>query len=165
MTTLYKKVGRRYIAVAEYSPEMTERLPYGSHLLTVDKGTTAIKFNIDPALAPLVAAGCTLSEDMMAAMIGKKDDIYPPHDRKPRTKKQNAAWEKLKSAWNDFDKVMKSESSIPLIQGSMLDVIEHGVKMLELETHKMLEVPAVKHAYDQFMMVYKLTKDNANVRS
>ena len=164
MTTLYKKVGRRYVAVAEYSVEMTERFPYGSHLITVTKGTTERKFNIDPALAPIVAAGRIMVDAMMTAMIDKKDDIYPPNDRKPKTKKQKAAWEKLKSAWNEFDAAMKSETSIALIQGSMYDVVEHGVKILELETHKMLEVPAVKNAYDQFMMVYKLTKENTNER-
>ena len=58
MTTLYKKVGRRYRPVAEH--EEWDSYPAGAHLVVCSPGSTLRRFNIDPDRAGLLAAaGCS----------------------------------------------------------------------------------------------------------
>ena len=54
MTTLYKKVGRRYRPVAEH--EEWDRYPAGAHLVVCSPGSTLRRFNVDPDRAGLLAA-------------------------------------------------------------------------------------------------------------
>jgi len=43
---------------------------------------------------------------------------------------------------------------------SYRDAAEAGVKAMQEEANKMLTNPAVKKAYDHFMLVWKMTKEN-----
>ena len=54
MTTLYKKVGRRYKPVAEH--EEWDSYPAGAHLVVCSPGSTLRRFDIDPDRAVLLAA-------------------------------------------------------------------------------------------------------------
>lgn len=53
MTTLYKKVGKRYKHVAEH--EEWDSYPKGSHLVVCQPGSTLRRFNVDPDRAGLRA--------------------------------------------------------------------------------------------------------------
>ena len=63
MTTLYKKVGRRYKPVAEH--EELDSYPEGAHLVVCRPGSTMRRFNIDPDRAGLLAAA---APDLLEAL-------------------------------------------------------------------------------------------------
>lgn len=53
--TIYRKVGRRYVSVAESDPCFYSAVPYGTHLVTVEKGSRATWMQVKPDEAALVA--------------------------------------------------------------------------------------------------------------
>ena len=55
-TTLYEKRGRRYVPLREYSPEVMDAMPSGSHLVVVSPGSRFVRFNVEPDHATLLAA-------------------------------------------------------------------------------------------------------------
>jgi DNA-dependent RNA polymerase auxiliary subunit epsilon len=67
MTTLYKKVGRRYKPVAEH--EEWDSFPEGAHLVVCSPGSTLRRFNIDPDRAGLLAAAEPLREKIRSLVV------------------------------------------------------------------------------------------------
>ena len=87
----YEKVGRRYVAVQEYDEYLMDGLPYGNHMIMVYPGGQSTRYNVDPALAPMIAAG-RVAEDRMCEAIRKASEMRPA--RTPITPGQQRA-EKL----------------------------------------------------------------------
>lgn len=141
----YEKVGRRYVPVAEYDSTYMDSFPKGSHLVMCYPGGSSRRFNIEPALAPMIAAGRYAEEAMSNAVV--KASEMRPHN-KPITEKQKKAWAALaRSFGNDRYYV-----EIP----SAREIAEAGVKAMQLEADKLLAHPMVKDAYDEFMATCKL---------
>lgn len=67
MTTLYKKVGRRYRPVAEY--EEWDSYPAGAHLVVCSPGSTLRRFSIDPDRAGLLAAAEPLRAEIRTLVM------------------------------------------------------------------------------------------------
>lgn len=152
----YEKVGRKYVPVSEYDSDLTYALPKGTHLVMVYPGGTSTRYHVDPMYAPLIAAGRT-GEDALSKAIVKAGELrlqYKDRERK-LTDEERAAWNNLVEVFGDSAKQLEWPSA--------REVAEAGIKALEEEAFNMLEVPAVKLAYEQFMFVYKLTKDEMNV--
>ena len=147
----YEKVGRRYVPVAEYDNDFLDSFPKGNHLVMSYPGGASRRYNIDPALAPMIAAGRYAEDAMCAAMI-KADEVKP--QREPLTKAEHEAWLNLISVWG--------EEARSLRRSCIRDVAEAGVKAMQEEANKMLEHPSVRDAYNQFMMVYQLVKEDNN---
>jgi len=145
----YRKEGRRYIPIKEYDDNCMNALPYGDHLVMKYKNGETRVHNIDPALAPMIAAG-RHGRDAMTAAIHSASTLRPRTS--PLTEEQRVAWARLEEALGD-DKF--------LLHGpSAYDVADVAVKAMIAEVDKYMSVPAVKNAYEHFMMVYKLTKEN-----
>jgi hypothetical protein len=143
----YKKVGRRYIPVAEYDSDIMDALPKGNHLLSVYPGGASRRYNIDPAYAPMIAAG-RVAEDAVCRAIQHAAELKPP--REPITKEQKDAWEKLTKAFGD---------ELSILRGlSIRDCAEAGVSAMQTEADKLLKHESVRQAYDHFMLVCELTK-------
>jgi hypothetical protein len=141
----YEKVGRRYMPVAEYDSTYMDSFPKGSHLVMCYPGGSSRRFNIEPALAPMIAAG-RYAEDAMSNAVVKASEMRPHN--KPITEKQKKAWEALaRSFGNDRYYV-----EIP----SAREIAEAGVKAMQEEADKLLEHPMVNAAYDEFMATCKL---------
>ena len=151
----YEKIGRRYVPVSEYDHELSYSLPKGTHLIMCYPGGSSTRHNIDPMYAPLIAAGRTCEDALASALVraGELRMGYKSRERK-LTPEQKAAWEHLVEVFGDDAKQLEWPSA--------REVAEQGLKALEDEALKMLEVPAVKLSYEQFMLVYKLTKDGQN---
>jgi hypothetical protein len=145
----YRKEGRRYIPVKEYDDNCMWALPYGDHLVMKYKNGETRVHNIDPALAPMIAAG-RHGRDAMAAAIHSASTLRPRTS--PLTEEQRGAWSRLEEAYGD-DKFL-------LQWPAAYDVADVAVKAMIAEVDKYMSVPAVKNAYEHFMMVYKLTKEN-----
>ncbi len=151
----YEKIGRKYVPVSEYDSDLTYALPKGTHLVMVYPGGTSTRYNVDPMYAPLIAAGRT-GEDALSRAIVKATELrlqYRDRERK-LSDEERAAWNNLVAVFGDSAKQLEWPSA--------REVAEAGIKALEEEAFKMLDVPAVKLAYEQFMFVYKLTKDEMN---
>ena len=147
MTTLYKKVGRRYEPVAEYSNEAIDSFPRGTHLVMCYPGGQSRRFNIDPNYAAMIAAG-RVAEDAICESMRKASEMKP--QRTPITLGQKKAWEKLAKEFGD--------ELCPLTYGSIRDHAEAGIKAMQEEADKLMEHDSVRRAYDHFLLVCELSK-------
>jgi hypothetical protein len=148
-TIFYKKQGRRYIPVSEYDNELLDGFPKGDHLVSVYPGGVSRRFSIDPALAPMIAAG-RYAEEAICTAIGEASKLKPSET--PLTPEQQAAWINLSKA---FGKEMMT------LQGlSIRDCAEAGVKAMQVEADRLMQNEAVRKAYDHFMLMCKMVKDN-----
>lgn len=144
----YEKVGRKYVPVAEYDSAYMDSFPKGNHLVMCYPGGSSRRFNIEPSLAPMIAAG-RVAEDAISKAVVKASEMRPHN--KPITEKQKKAWENLAKAFGDDRYYIE----IP----SAREIAEEGVKAMTEEAEKLLSVPSVRLAYEQFMFLAKLTKD------
>ena len=149
----YEKRGRRYYPVMENDYELHDAMPRGNHLIMCYPGGRSTRYNIDPALAPMIAAG-RVAEDRMSEAVRKASEMRPR--RKELTHDQQRAWTRL-------NKVM-GDDIYTIEVASARDIAEAGLKAMQAEAEQLLTNPAVKLAYEQFLLVCKLTKkqvDNA----
>lgn len=147
----YVKEGRRYKPVAEYDNDLMDSFHKGNHLVMVYPGGTSRRFNIDPALAPMIAAG-RFAEDAICTAMVKTSELKP--QRTPLTPAQQKAWRALADAFGD--------EICTLSSGSVRDYAEAGVQAMQAEADKLLQHEAVRQAYEQFMLVCELTKKSQN---
>jgi len=149
----YEKRGRRYYPVMENDYELHDAMPRGNHLIMCYPGGRSTRYNIDPALAPMIAAG-RVAEDRMSEAVRKASEMRPR--RKELTHDQQRAWTRL-------NKVM-GDDIYTIEVASARDIAEAGLKAMQAEAEQLLTNPAVKLAYEQFLLVCELTKkqvDNA----
>ena len=149
--TFYKKVGRRYVPVWEYDNELMDSFPKGSHLVVCYPGGQSRRFNIDPNYAALIAAGHA-AETVMCEAMRRASEMRPT--KTPITKEQQQAWQNLTKAFGGELSTLQT--------ASIHDVVEAGLKALEDEAAKLMAHPAVRDAYEHFLLVCKLTKENEN---
>jgi hypothetical protein len=145
----YEKVGRRYVPVHEYDEYLMDGLPYGNHMIMCHPGGKSTRYNIDPALAPMIAAG-RVAEDRMSEAVRRASEMRPR--RKELTHDQQRAWQRLNRALGDDVYTLEIASA--------RDIAEAGIKAMQAEAEKLMTNPAVKLAYEQFLLVCELTKKN-----
>jgi hypothetical protein len=97
----------------------------------------------------MIAAG-RVAEDKISEAIRKASDMRPK--RAPITKGQQEAWENLVKEFGEDARMLEWPSA--------REVAEDAVKAMQIEADKLLSVPAVKKAYEHFLFVAELTKDN-----
>lgn len=147
----YEKVGRKYVPVYEYDSDLVSALPKGTHLIMSYPGGTSTRYNVDPNYAAMIAAG-RVAEDAISRAIGKASELRPKS--KPITPEQKAAWEALARAFGD---------ELSTLHGlSVHDCAEAGVKAMQEEADRLMTNPAVKRAWDHFMFIAQLSKENPN---
>ena len=147
----YEKRGRRYVPVAEYDSDLLDSFAKGNHLVMCYPGGTSRRFNINPAYAPMIAAG-RVAEDAICRSISKAAELRPKNT--PITEAQQKAWRKLAKEMGD--------ELCTLYGLSVRDCAEAGVEAMQAEALKLMQHPAVRDAYEQFQMVCKLTKEKQN---
>ena len=147
----YEKVGRRYVPVAEYDSDYLDSFPKGAHLVMCYPGGTSRRFNIDPNYAAMIAAG-QVAEDAMCKAMNKASELRPA--KTPITPEQQAAWKKLAEAFGD---------ELATLHGSSInDIAQAGVNVMMEEADKLMQNPNVREAFDHFIVVCKLTKEQTN---
>ena len=147
----YEKVGRKYVPVQEYDEYLMDSFPKGSHLVMCYPAGKSTVYNVDPNYAAMIAAG-RVAADAMCVAIGQASQYQKDKYSKPLNKKQLAAW-------NNFIEVM-GESGRVVHSNSIRDIAEAGVKALETEAAKLMQHESVRAAYEQFLTVVELCKDN-----
>jgi hypothetical protein len=108
------------------------------------------RFNIDPAYAPMIAAG-RVAEDKISEVLMKANELRP--QTTPITPAAQRAWQKLK-------KELGNEAM--LTRGSTREASEAAVKAMMEEADKLLANPTVRKAYEKFLFVAELTKEHHN---
>ena len=117
MTTLYKKVGRRYKPVAEH--EEWDSYPEGAHLVVCSPGSTLRRFNVDPDRAGLLAAAEPL-RDQIRTLVMDLHKMRPT--RRPVTMQQAAAWRRFQKAMGN-DAYAVEYASVGEIADAVVDLI------------------------------------------
>jgi len=145
----YEKRGRRYYPVSEYDSNLIDGLPKGTHLVDVYPGGKSTRYNVDPNHAALIAASRT-AEDAMCQALRNASEIQP---------KTRALTPEQMTAWNNLIEVMGDDARC-LSGPSSRDIAEAGVRALQTEADRLLTNPAVRLAYEQFLMVAELTKEH-----
>jgi hypothetical protein len=143
----YEKRGRRYVPVMEHDYELMDAMPRGNHLIMCYPGGRSTRYNIDPALAPMIAAG-RVAEDRMSEAVRKASEMRPR--RKELTHDQQRAWTRLNRTMGDDIYTIEVASA--------RDIADAGLKAMQAEAEQLLTNPAVKLAYEQFLLVCELTK-------
>jgi hypothetical protein len=151
-TIFYIKKGRRYVPHSSYSSEFCDSFPKGTHLVQSYPGGSSRRYNIDPAYAPMIAAG-RVAEDAMCRALQKASELKPRQT--PITEGQRKAWKKLAKEFGD--------ELATLHINSAHDIAEEGIKALMQEADKLLSNPAVRKAYEHFLMLCELTKERDTV--
>ena len=150
----YKKVGRRYKPVYEYDQKFLDSFSKGTHLVQVYPGGQSTRYNINPAYAPMIAAG-RVAEDRISAVIMKATDLRRNYKMsKELTPGQLKAWNKLIEEFGEDARALEWPSA--------REACEEAVKAMAEEAEKLLTVPSVRKAYEHFLFVAELTKDTKN---
>ena len=144
----YEKVGRKYVPVSEYDSDFMDSFTKGTHLVDVYPGGTSRRFNIDPDYAGMIAAS-RVAEDAMTRAISKASEMRPKQT--PLTEGQRKAWRKLAKEFGDELATLNINCS--------RDIAEAGIKALQNEADMLYCNPAVKKAFDHFILLCELTKE------
>ena len=145
----YEKRGRRYKPVLENDNEFYDALPYGNHLIMCYPGGRSTRYNVDPALAPMIAAA-RVAENQMSEAVRKASEMRPR--RKELTIEQQRAWTRLNKAMGDDVYTIEVASA--------REIADAGLKAMQAEAEQLMTNPAVRLAYEQFLFVCELTKKN-----
>lgn len=155
----YEKVGRKYVPVSEYDSNLLDALPKGAHIVMVYPGGQSTRYKIDPNHAAMIAAG-RVAEDAISSSIMKATEIrrQQRNDKGvPLTPDQRQAWDRLVEVFGDDARQLEWPS--------VRECAEAGVKAMQEEAEKLMTVPAVKKAYEHFMLVCELTKEKNELKS
>lgn len=149
----YIKKGRRYVPHSTYSSEFCDSFPKGTHLVQSYPGGSMRRFNVDPAYAPMIAAG-RVAEDVISKRIMDATEIRRQSKNRntPLTPGQKAAWDNLIEEFGPDAKQLEWPSA--------RECAEEAVKAMTIEAEKLLDHPAVRKAYENFQIVAALVNES-----
>jgi len=153
-TVFYKKVGRKYEPVSEYDSELHSGFRHGAHLIISNPGGRSTRYNINPEFAPMIAAG-RYAQDKISESLQKSTELRPA-DWDQFTEQEQRVWKAIKGCLPRKHRYMYTH-------GSCMEAVQAGVDAMQVEADKLLQHPAVKKSYDNFMLICKLAIDNKEV--
>jgi hypothetical protein len=146
----YKKQGRRYVPVSEYDNELLDALPKGDHLVSVYPGGGSRRYRIDPALAPMIAAG-RYAEEAITRKIQEATEL------RPMNREIDAETQRK---WKRFIATVPEDFRYMFTHGSARDAAEAGVEAMMSEADRLMQNEAVRKSYEHFMLMCKMVKNN-----
>lgn len=146
----YEKQGRKYVPVYEYDSQFLDSFPKGSHLVVCYPGGQSRRFNIDPAYAPMIAAG-RIAEDAISNAIRDASDLRAQNPKTPLTEEQLECWQALAKSFGKEKHALEWPSA--------REAAESAVEAMQKEAVKLLTNPSVKQAYEHFLLVCELSKE------
>lgn len=144
----YEKKNKRYVPVREYDSDFLDSFPKGTHIVMCYPGGQSRRYQIDPAFGPMIAAG-RYAEDAISKQIMKASDMRPRET--PITEEQHKAWEALEKAFGKEKHLLEWPSAREASQAATETMME--------EAEKLLSNPAVRKAWDHFMLIAKLVSE------
>jgi hypothetical protein len=148
----YEKVGRRYVPVSEYDNCLLDSFTKGNHLVMCYPGGSSRRFNIDPNYAAMIVAG-RVAEDAVSKRIMEATEIRRQAKIRntPLTAGQKAAWDKLVEEFGADAQQLEWPSA--------REAAEEAVKAMQAEADKLMQHRSVRQAYEHFILMCKLTKE------
>ena len=149
VTGIYKKVGRRYVEIGEYDQEMIDYVPNGTTMIVKRPGMTSRRYNVEPDILPLLAAGLYCEDEISRA-------IYEAGELRPHNRSITLA---QREAFDRFLETMPEDDSnrFMMTVGSAREAAEAGTKALAAEAQKLLINDSVRAAYEHFLLLCKLS--------
>jgi len=132
--------------ISVYDSELLDSLTYGAHLIRVSPGSRSRKYNVDPDRVAIVAA-LEYAADAIASSIVESSEASPTQT--PVTQMQKEAWDNMKEAFDDEMAGIQFPSAHEIIR----DVLS----TLDFQLEDMLSSPAVRKAYEDFVLLAKLS--------
>lgn len=123
MPTYYRKKGRRYIPVAEYTPEMSDVLHHGLYVLNVHQNGRSLRRVDRPATDELLAA----VEQFRAAL---RDAMHEANQMTPNPRDGIRFSPKEKAAYANLRRELGDDWPIVFRGASMSDLIDAAVNAL-----------------------------------
>jgi hypothetical protein len=154
-TLFYKKQGRRYVPVGEYDNELLDSFPKGDHLVSVYPGGGSRRYRIDPALAPMIAAG-RYAEEAITRKIQDATELRPAN---------REIDEETQRKWKKFIATVPEDFRYMFTHGCARDAAEAGVEAMMVEADKLMQNEAVRKSYEHFMLMCKMVKDHEHQNS
>jgi hypothetical protein len=108
----YRKVGRRYLPVAYYEPNLMDALPPGAHLVCVTPGSQSTTRNINPDHAAVLGA-LRLHRDAILANLQEKGGAT---SARPLTKKELAGLEAYKKIAGEESLMLSRPSAMGMVE-------------------------------------------------
>jgi hypothetical protein len=127
-----------------------DAFPHGDHLVSVYPGGGSRRYRIDPALAPMIAAG-RYAEDAICRKIQEATELRPMN---------REIDEATQRKWKRFIATIPEDFRFMFTHGSARDAAEAGVQAMQEEANRLMSNDAVRKAYEQFLLVCKLSKQN-----
>ena len=149
----YEKKGRRYVPVSEYDNNWMDSFPKGNHLVMCYPGGASRRFNVEPALAPMIAAG-RVAEDAISRRIQQETELRPVNRKID---------EETQRKWKEFMATIPEEFRFMFTHGCARDAAQAGVKAMQEEADKLMQHESVRKAYDHFQLMCQLVKERDNV--
>ncbi len=151
----YEKVGRRYKPVYEYDQALMDAFPKGTHIVMCYPGGQSTRYNIEPNYAAMIAAG-RVAEDAISKKLMEASELrLQRRDReRPLTPEERAAWDNLVQVFGP--------SARQLEWPSVRECAEAAVKAMQDEAQILMANPNVRRAYERFLLIAELTRENAN---
>lgn len=146
----YEKRGRRYYPVSEYDSEYLDSFPKGNHLVMVYPGGSSRRYNIDPNYAGMIAAG-RVALDRISESIRQSTELRPLNREMTLQDHER---------WIAFLKTMPDDMRFMMTHGSAREAAEAGIKAISDEWDSLMTNPAVRKAYEKFLMICELAKDD-----
>ena len=146
----YEKKGRRYVPVSEYDSDYLDSLPKGDHLVSVYPGGSSRRYRIDPALAPMIAAG-RYAQDAIVRRIQEATEL------RPMSREIDEATQRK---WKKFIATIPEDFRYMFTHGSAIDAAEAGVRAMQEEAQRRMSHPAVRQAYEHFLTVARLCDES-----
>jgi hypothetical protein len=146
-TTFYVRRGRRYYPVSQWDPELDRAMPFGDHLVSVRENSETRRHCIEPALAPMIAAGL-LAEEAMSRAIHNAMELRP--QSQPLTPRQRELLRELTDSMNGADARWS--------RASAQDAARAGVEAMIEEAQRIMQSAAAQRAYRDFLLVVELTR-------
>lgn len=142
---LYKKVNKRYKKVAIYDNHFHDYYVPGHYLISVGKTFKTTRHNVRPDLVPLIAASIAFEEELTRNLV-KNSNQY--NHSIELTSEQ-------KEAWDNFSKTVE-KLKWAAYGPSYAEISRKATQKLIEDAAEIMEVPAVKQAYEEFLLVFKL---------
>jgi hypothetical protein len=149
----YEKVGRKYVPVSEYDSDLLDSFSKGTHLVISYPGGQSRVFDINPALAPMIAAGRYAQEAMHKAINDAAKMHRDEHENTVLTNEQYEAWHRFVDVMGERGRYVKYKS--------VHDIAQAGIDALIQEAENLLENPAARESYEHFMFIAKLAGQNS----
>ncbi len=147
----YEKIGRKYVPVREYDPDLIDSLPDGNHLIMCYPGGTSRRYNIRPDYASMIAAARIAEHDIVKAILAESE-LRPV--KTLLTEEQRSAWCNLAEKLGD--------DLATLTSSSVHDSVQAGINAMIQQAEQLLCNPTVRAAYEQFLLTAELSKEHEN---